>query len=183
MQCPEVGEIGPVPRDLDGAAGPVADIVSGGVGEFGRERRIARGRLEIERQQFAPFVVQLGDGSEHAGGRVPCTRGGVGALSSPSTTVTPRPRWAQRHAMARPMTPPPMMITSRLDVTIAPSVHAACMQHRAAVAGVRSGLVLPAPALPGSGSTVGGSQQPSQPSLLGSRAVATIRAAGQISIR
>src|SRR5215475_10889793 len=41
-----------------------------------------------------------------------------------------------------------------------------------------SWCLLPAPALPGSGSTVGGSQQPSQPSPLGSRAVATIRAIG-----
>jgi hypothetical protein len=71
VERPQIGQVGGVPCDLHGAARSVADVQSGGVGEFGGERGIARRRFDIERQQIATLVVQLSDRSEHAGGRVP----------------------------------------------------------------------------------------------------------------
>src|SRR6266511_4232324 len=57
-----------------------------------------------------------------------------GALS---TTVTPRPAWAARQAMPRPITPPPTTTTSLVPAS-------------AALVLIRA--TLPSPALPGAGS-------------------------------
>ena len=51
-----------------GAGGPVADRAAGGVLDLGREAGPAGGRLEVQGQQGALAVVDLGDRGQHPGG-------------------------------------------------------------------------------------------------------------------
>ena len=77
-----------------------------------------------------------------------CQAAGSPASSTTGAQAAP----AARHAHARPIAPPPATATSNvLEVT--------------------AGHSLPTPALPGSGSTVGGPLPPSQPGFAGSRMV------------
>ena len=75
--------------------------------ELGAERRASRRRAQAEVEQRLLAELGLGDRREHARGVAP---GAV--LAARRARRVRRPRWAARHATARPMTPPPTTATS-----------------------------------------------------------------------
>lgn len=81
VQFPKVCAVVRVERDGEGAARAVAEVEPGGLGELGRERRIAARGLHVEAEEglFGFSVVQFGDGGEHPGRHLsgPAARFGV----------------------------------------------------------------------------------------------------------
>jgi len=144
----ERGEVVVVVGDRDGALGPQPGPVAGGRLELGVERRKAADRVQVQGEQVLLAEDRLGDRAEHP--RRDQARLVVGA------------RVDEGHGPARAGRPPGDRGAD----------HAAAddddVGFGAGLAGrgfgwCGHGVALPSPALPGSGSTVGGGSPPSQP--------------------